>query len=405
MKGKTARILFTLTFAVFVLASASCGKSGGGSKNTSSGQGTAPKVPASGSGNTTGMPLTLPSGFSISIFADGLKAPRVLIWDSAGNLLVSDMGSGQVLALPDRDNNGVADEKVVVADGLNNPHGLAFLPSDATRLYIAETDQVAVYDYDRNTLKATGKRKIIDLPPDGEHITRTIMFMPPPNEDKLLISVGSSENVIDESDWRRAKILVANSDGSGLRTFASGLRNSVFMAVRPATKQVWATENGRDYLGDNLPPDEINIIEDGRDYGWPDFYGKNIHDTTFDKKTYPSGQDPAAGMTPSYIDLQAHSAPLGLAFIDSANWPADYKDDLLVCFHGSWNRSVPTGDKVVRVRLDRNGRYRGIDDFITGWLQADGTKLGRPVGILFKGDGSAYISDDQSGVIYRVTPP
>ena len=347
----------------------------------------------------------LPPGFSISIFADGLQTPRVLAWDGAGNLLVSDMGNGQVVALPDRDNNGAADEKGVVADGLNNPHGLAFLPADPTRLYIAETDQVAVYNYDQNTLKATGKQKIIDLPPDGEHITRTIMFMPPPNQDKLLISVGSSANVVNESDWRRAKILVANSDGSGLRAFASGLRNSVFMAVHPVTKQVWATENGRDYLGGDLPPDEINIIEDGHDYGWPNFYGKNIHDTQFDSTTYPAGQDPAAGKTPSHIDLQAHSAPLGLAFIDSQSWPAEYKYNLLVSFHGSWNRTVPTGDKVVRIRLNRNGVYQGIEDFITGWLQPDGSKLGRPVGILFKQDGSAYISDDQSGVIYRVTPP
>jgi len=402
MKRLTFYLLLLLLLFSIVLGGISCGKGG---KTTSSTPKPAVKPVASGGGNTTGKPLMLPPGFSISIFADGLQTPRVLAWDGAGNLLVSDMGSGQVVALPDRDNNGAADEKVVVADGLNNPHGLALLPADPTRLYIAETDQVAVYNYDQNTLKATGKQKIIDLPPDGEHITRTIMFMPPPNQDKLLISVGSSANVVNESDWRRAKILVANSDGSGLRAFASGLRNSVFMAVHPITKQVWAIENGRDYLGDDLPPDEINIIEDGHDYGWPNFYGKNLHDTQFDSTTYPAGQDLAAGKTPSHIDLQAHSAPLGLAFIDSQSWPAEYKYNLLVSFHGSWNRTVPTGDKVVRIRLDRKGNYQGIEDFITGWLQPDGSKLGRPVGILFKQDGSSYISDDQSGVIYRVTPP
>src|SRR5450759_1439859 len=155
IKGKTAHIFIALLFAVMIITIASCGKSGGGGKTASSSPGTAPRAPASGGGNTTGKPLMLPPGFSISIFADGLQTPRVLVWDGAGNLLVSDMGNGQVVALPDRDNNGAADEKVVVADGLNNPHGLAFLPADPTRLYIAETDQVAVYNYDQNTLKAT----------------------------------------------------------------------------------------------------------------------------------------------------------------------------------------------------------------------------------------------------------
>ena len=394
--------ILVILFLVISLGAASCGKTG---KSPSSGTQPVSRPPASGGGNTTGLPLTLPAGFSISTYADGLRTPRVLAWDGAGNLLVSAMGSGQVIALPDRDNNGVTDEKVVVADGLNTPHGIAFLPSDPTRLYIAENDQVSVWDYDQGTLKASNKRKIIDLPSGGVHVTRTIIFLPPPDQDKLLISVGSSANVTNADDSTRAAIFIANSDGSGYRTYAIGLRNSVFMAIHPVTKQVWATENGRDNLGDNVPPDEINIIRDGHNYGWPDFYGKNIQDTQFDPTTYPPGQNPVAGMTPSYIDLQAHSAPLGLAFVTAANWPADYKDNLLVSFHGSWNRSVPTGDKIVRIKLDKQGNYLGIEDFITGWLQPDGTKLGRPVGIAFGKNGTAFISDDQSGVVYRLTPP
>ncbi len=394
--------ILVILFLVISLGAASCGKTG---KSPSSGTQPVSRPPASGGGNTTGLPLTLPAGFSISTYADGLRTPRVLAWDGAGNLLVSAMGSGQVIALPDRDNNGVTDEKVVVADGLNTPHGIAFLPSDPTRLYIAENDQVSVWDYDQGTLKASNKRKIIDLPSGGVHVTRTIMFLPPPDQDKLLISVGSSANVTNADDSTRAAIFIANSDGSGYRTYTIGLRNSVFMAIHPVTKQVWATENGRDNLGDDLPPDEINIIKEGDDYGWPDFYGKNVQDTQFDPTVYPPGQNPVTGMTPSYIDLQAHSAPLGLAFVTAASWPADYKDNLLVAFHGSWNRSVPTGDKIVRIRLDQQGNFQGIEDFITGWQQPDGTRLGRPVGILFKQDGSAYISDDQGGVVYRLTPP
>lgn len=359
--------------------------------------------PASrGTGNTTGMPLSLPDGFSISIFARGLDRPRVLALDAGGNLLVSTPGSGQVIALPDRDSNGAADEKIVVAANLDDPHGVAFLPGDPTKLYIAETGKVAVHDYDTDTLKAGNKRKIIDLPAGGGHHTRTIMFLPG-GQGRLLISVGSSCNVCIEDDPRRAKILVANADGSDLKPFASGLRNSVFMAVHPVTHQVWATENGRDLLGDDVPPDEINVIEEGKDYGWPLCYGKNVHDTQFDKNVYV--RDPCEGKTPSHIDLQAHSAALGLAFIDSERWPAGYRNDLLVAFHGSWNRSVPTGYKVVRVKLDEGGGYLGTEDFITGWLEPDGSVLGRPVGILFRENGSAYITDDLSGLIYRLTPP
>ncbi len=386
------------------LLSALLGCGGGGKKAVESSPGSAPG-PGAARGNTTGLPLSLPAGFSISRFADGMQRPRVLAWDPGGTLLVSDMQAGQVLALPDRNGDGLADEKVVVADGLDTPHGLAFMPGDPSKLYVAETAALSVYDYDRSALKAAGRRKLLDLPADGEHITRTIMFLPPPDQGTILISVGSSENVTYNDDSRRAAILAANADGSGLRPYAIGLRNSVFMAVHPVTHQVWATENGRDFLGDNLPPDEINIIKDGGDYGWPTCYGKNVHDTQFDTRSYPPGQDPCAGKVPAYIDIPAHSAPLGLAFVTSRAWPAEFADDLLVCYHGSWNRTVPTGDKVVRVRLDRDGGFKGIEDFITGWQRPDGSRLGRPVGILFSGDGTAYISDDDAGIIYRLAPP
>ncbi|MHC4196723.1 MAG: PQQ-dependent sugar dehydrogenase [Planctomycetota bacterium] len=309
--------------------------------------------------NTTGMPLTVLAEFSISIFAQGLGKPRVMAYDPGGNLVVSIPSEGKVVALPDRDGDGVADEVITVTQGLNLPHGLAFrCLSDEERtlteynnakttcqLYIAETDQVVVYDYDENNLKAVGGRKILDLP-DGEgHVTRTIMFMPFPNHNKILASVGSTCNVCFEKDWRRATILVSGADGSNLRVFASGLRNSVFMAVHPVTEEIWATENGRDWLGDNLPPDEINVIEEGKDYGWPICYGGNIRDTDFDKRSYTRNPCREPQTTPSYIDIQAHSAPLGLAFIPKEGWPEEYWYDLLVAYHGSWNRSVPTGYK------------------------------------------------------------
>lgn len=340
--------------------------------------------------NTTGMPLKLPDGFSISIFAKDLEKPRVMAWDQAGNLLVSIPAQGRVVALPDKNSDGEADETINIAENLNKPHGLAFRCREKCELYIAETDQVAVYEYDEKNLSATNKRKIIDLPGGGNHFTRTLLFMPSPNDDQLLISVGSTCNVCDEEDWRRAKILIANYDGSDLKEFATGLRNSVFMAIHPTTGKIWATEMGRDLIGDDLPPDEINIVEEGKNYGWPYCYGKKVHDEDFDKEANARGR--CENTEPSFIDLPAHSAPLGLAF---------YDNDLLVAFHGSWNRSVPTGYKIIRYKLDAQGNYEGMEDFITGWLTKEGA-IGRPVDILIQPGGTMYISDDKAGVIYKV---
>lgn len=329
--------------------------------------------------NTTGMPLKLPDGFSISIFAKDLDKQRAMAWDPAGNLLVSIPAQGRVVALPDKNSNGITDETINVIENLNRPHGLAFRCREKCELYIAETDQVAVYEYDKKNLTATNKRKIIDLPGGGNHFTRTIIFTP----DKLLISVGSTCNVCAEEDWRRAKILMANYDGSDLKEFATGLRNSVFMTIHPTTGEIWATEMGRDLIGDDLPPDEINIVEEGKNYGWPYCYGKKVHDNVRGR---------CESTEPSFIDLPAHSAPLGLAF---------HGQDLLVAYHGSWNRSVPTGYKIARHKFDEMGNYKGAEDFIDGWLSKDGA-LGRPVDILPAADGSLYISDDKAGVIYRV---
>jgi glucose/arabinose dehydrogenase len=343
-------------------------------------------------------PLQLPPGFEISVFARDLGGPRVLCQDPEGTLLVSLTAQGRVVALPDRDGRGTADEVVTVLAGLHFPHGLAFGPEDPPRLYVAETDQVAVYDYDPEKLTASHKQKIIDLPPGGRHFTRTLLFLPPPQEHRLLIAVGSDCNVCVERDWRRAKILVADASGGNLETYASGLRNAVFMASHPLTRHIWATEMGRDYLGDDLPPDEINLIINGGNYGWPWCYGKRVHDGQFD----PAGthREFCKDTIPSFIDLPAHSSPLGLAFFPET-WPEEYRYHLLVAYHGSWNRSTPTGYKVVRYQLDYEGNYLGEEDFITGWLTPDGA-LGRPVDILIEPDGVIYISDDKAGVVYRV---
>ncbi|OGM93060.1 hypothetical protein A2372_01425 [Candidatus Wolfebacteria bacterium RIFOXYB1_FULL_54_12] len=346
-------------------------------------------------------PLILPRGFSISIFAKDLADPRVLAFDPNGVLLASITAQGKVVALIDKNNGGKSEKTKVVASGLNRPHGIAVeCAQNACKLYVAENDKVSEFVYDPATLAATKKRAIAPLPTGGGHFTRTLL----PYENSLLVSVGSSCNVCVENDQNRAKILEIDIASGNVKTFATGLRNAVFMAFHPFTREVWATEMGRDLLGDNTPPDEINIIKKGANYGWPICYGKNIHDAEFDKNTYIRNPCMEPFETPSYIDIPAHSAPLGLAFIPDS-WPAEYRNDLLVAYHGSWNRGVPTGYKIVRMKLDANGIYQGVEDFITGWLTEENDALGRPVDILFRTDGVAFISDDKADAIYRLQPP
>lgn len=338
-------------------------------------------------------PLRVPIGFSLSVLASRLGNPRVMVLDPKGRLVVSLTENGKVVAVTGKE------RIVTVLDHLNRPHGLAFRVEGRKQfLYVAETDRVARYDYDPVRLRATLAREIAVLPEAGRHFTRTLLFLPPPAEGRLLISVGSSCDVCVEKDWRRAKILVTDADGNGLAPYASGLRNSVFLAAHPVTREVWATENGRDFLGDELPPDEMNIIHEGKNYGWPYCYGKNLHDDTFDRRwTHPCTQT-----SPSTLDIQAHSAPLGLAFFPKEGWPEEFRYNLLVAYHGSWNRSVPTGYKVVRYRLDPGGNVLGMEDFMTGWLLNARETIGRPAGILIRPHGVLYVSDDKAGVIYEL---
>lgn len=352
-------------------------------------------------------PLSIEDGAAVSVYAKDLGEPRVLAFAPGGLLFVSVPGQGKIYALIDSNGDGAAEEKKAVAENLNNPHGFTFKcetpegGQEKCKMYIAETDKVSEFDFDKTNSIISNGKKIIDLPPDGRHITRTIMFMPAPDETKLLVSVGSSCDVCVEADDRRGKILVYDTATKELKDFATGLRNSVFMNIHPVTGKVWATEMGRDFLGDDLPPDEINIIEDGKNYGWPTCYGKNIHDTDFDKNIYVRNPCMEPFETPSYIDIPAHSAPLGLAFIPEEGWPEDMRHNLLVAYHGSWNRTVPTGYKIIRFKLDAEGKYLGEEDFMTGWLTDKGA-LGRPADILALPGGILYISDDNAGVVYKV---
>jgi len=343
---------------------------------------------------TGSTPLTLPDGFNIEIFAENLPGVRVLVGpDQMGNYWLSQMSEGTVSTLEIGD-DGKVERVYPVFQNLKNPHGLALDDEDGIILYIAEEDKIS-----RARLYSDAPlEKIADLPSGGRHTSRTIKIGP---DEHLYISIGSSCDACEENVDERAVIWRMSKDGSQKEVFARGIRNAVFFDWDPVDGRMWATEMGRDFLGDNLPPDEVNIIEEGSYYGWPWYYGKNVRDSTY----MPNSQVALAfPLKESHIDLQAHSAPLGLSFIPEEGWPEDMALDLLVAYHGSWNRSQPTGYKIVRFDLDQETRQsKGVADFITGWLRENNDVLGRPVGLLVLPGATLFITDDKAGVIYRLT--
>ena len=347
--------------------------------------------------------IKLPDGFRIDVFAENMggspvsypgpnPGPRMMLLKD-GALFVTVPNMGRVVALLDRNDDKKADETIIFIENLNNPHGIDY---NNGLFYIAEENRVIrVKDNDNNFIADTDSLEIfIDNLPKGGHFTRTLKIQ----NNSLFVSIGSSCNVCTEDDERRAAILKCTLDGKDCKVFAKGLRNAVGMVFHTITGNLYATENGRDWLGDDLPPDEVNLIEEGRNYGWPICYGKNIHDTDFDKNTYIRNPCMEPFETQSLIDIQAHSAPLGLAFYYGDKFPKEYKGNLFVAFHGSWNRNVPTGYKIISIDM----KDFSVKDFATGWLNGSNV-LGRPVDIIVADDGSLLVSDDNAGKIYRIS--
>ncbi len=346
-------------------------------------------------------PFMAPEGFVATIYSREAPGARVLGRDSRGTMVASLTKEGKIVALPDENGDGRADSVDVIIEGLNQPHGFLFKcdsPSSCF-LYVGETDGLVRYPYRPDTRTVGEREELLALPSGKGHSTRTLLEHP--DGERFLVSVGSSCNVCNETEPYRATILSYVSDSNTASVYASGLRNSVFMATNYVTGAIWATDNGRDLIGNDIPPDELNIIEEGKHYGWPYCYGKNVYDEDFD------AGDGSCAYTPSAHDLQAHSAALGLAFIPEEGWPEEYRSDLLVAYHGSWNRTVPTGYKVVRFDMSPDGKSitGGPYDFLTGFLLTDDEEdaLGRPVGLYAEPGGTVYVSDDHAGAVYKVS--
>ena len=353
--------------------------------------------------------LQLPTGFKANVFAklspaggDYFRGPRFMAFSPQGDLYLTLGFDNKVVILPDRNHDGVADEVATVAEHLNAPQGLAFV---GDRLLVANQDGVV-------EVRKNGVQAFIGKLPDGGHTLKSLKLAP---DGFLYLSVGSSCNVCDEFNPLRATLLRYSTDGkpAGALTtlgrhspnpiWATGLRNAQGFAWHPVTGEMYASNAGADMRADkkggnaldDLPPEHLNIIKAGANYGWPYCWGNGVNDPNFaaDAKFCEKMQNPA-------ITLPAHSTPIGLTFLDKTNFPLEYQSDMLVALHGSWNRQQPTGYKIVRVHFAQN-KPVAVSDFMTGWLSASGA-WGRPVDVAVSPDGAVYVSDDRAGMIYRV---
>lgn len=338
--------------------------------------------------SVAGHSLNVPSAFSVDLFAAGFDAPRFFAVLAPGTLVVADKGAGELVLVQGTAQAGQQATRKVIDRDLRNIHSVVWFEGD---LYTGEEDRIMKYHEFKTDGTFKRREAIIVGLPRGGHVTRTVIIGP---DKKLYVSVGSSCNVCEEDDPRRAAVWQYNIDGTGGRLFAAGLRNSVGLAWRGT--DLWSVDNGRDLLGDNLPPEEVNVLQDGKHYGWPYCYGDRIANPEFDERAdYCRTQT-----TAPVFSMQAHSAPLGLAVIPK-EFSADLAGKLLIAFHGSWNRTERTGYKLVWVDPLQPGTEPV--NFATGWLEPSGV-WGRPVGLGFDELGTLYISDDQAGVIYRVRP-
>jgi glucose/arabinose dehydrogenase len=350
-----------------------------------------------------------PQGFKVELYATDLGNPRLIRTAPNGDLFLADSEPGKILLFRGVSSDGKAQQKEEFASGLSQPFGIAFYPAgpDPKWVYVGNTDSVVRFPYQNGDLKARGAaEKLADLPGGGRlrgggHWTRDVVFSK--DGTKMFVSVGSHSNV-DDSDthpeeFHRADVLQFTPEGKFEKVYASGIRNCVGEAVNPITGALWCSTNERDALGDNLVPDYITHVEEGGFYGWPWYYMGGHQDPRHAGK-HPELQSKV--LTPDVL-LQPHFASLEMLFYDGSQFPAEYKGDVFAAEHGSWNRAKRAGYEVIRVPV-RNGKATGeFEDFLTGFVTADGRVWGRPVGVAVAKDGSLFVSDDGSKSIWRVS--
>lgn len=336
--------------------------------------------------------ISLPPGFRIDIYAENVPNARSMTLGEKGTVFVGTRKAGKVYAILDGDGDYRADEVVTIASGLNMPNGVAFRDGS---LYVACVSRILRFDGIESRLKNPPEPVVITdgLPRDKHHGWKFISFGP---DGYLYVPVGAPCNVCERDDERYASILKMKPDGTAVEIFARGVRNTVGFDWHPVTKELWFTDNGRDWLGDDLPPDELNRApEGGLHFGFPYCHGGAIPDPEF------GGKRSCEEFVPPEVKLGPHVASLGMRFYAKEMFPSKYRGQIFIAEHGSWNRSVPIGYRVTLVELE-DGRAIRYSVFAEGWLQ--GTRpFGRPVDVMVMPDGSLLVTDDYSGVIYRVS--
>jgi len=348
-----------------------------------------------------------PKGFKVSEFATGLRTPRKIVTAPNGDLFIAESYNNRIKLLRDADGDGKAEMSEVFATGLVQPFGIAFYPSgpNPTHIYIGNTNSVVRFAYQSGDTKARGPAEVLikNIPSGrervggGGHWTRDLEFSK--DGKTLFVSVGSRSNVSDDqSEKRRADILAFDPDGKNERVYAWGIRNAVGLAIHPETGQLWASVNERDELGDHLVPDFVTHVEEGGFYGWPWFY-LGAHQDPRHKDKHPELKDKV--IVPDVL-LQSHSASLCMTFYTGERFPREYRLDAFAAEHGSWNRARRTGYKVIRLPL-KNGQATGeYEDFLVGFVTPEGNVWGRPVGVTVAKDGALLVTDDGSGIVWRV---
>lgn len=353
----------------------------------------APAAPVAGN-NPLPYEITLPPGFRIDIYADNVPNARSMALGPDGTLVVGTRSDGRLYALRDTNADYQADEVHTLASDMNMPNGVAFRDGS---LYVAEVDRVLRYDNIAGNLASPPEPVVVsdEFPSDTHHGWKYIAFGP---DDKLYVPVGAPCNICDTEEGPYSKIWRMNPDGSELEVFAEGMRNTVGFDWHPVTGELWWTDNGGDNLGDDVPPDELNRSpEPGMHFGYPYCHGGTVLDPEFgDQRSCDEFTPPAQALGP-------HVAALGMTFYTGAMFPEEYHNQVFIPEHGSWNRSVPIGYRITLVRLNENSEATSYEVFAEGWLAEDGTVHGRPVDLLVMPDGSMLVSDDEAGMIYRIS--
>lgn len=338
--------------------------------------------------------IKVPPGFKVTVFAKDVENARSMARGDKGTIFVGNRQKDKVYALVDENNDGVADKKYTIAEGLNMPNGVAFKDG---ALYVAEVDKVWRFDnIEANLANPPAKVLVTDkYPSDKHHGWKYIAFGP---DGKLYIPVGAPCNICNdaEKDERYASITRMNADGTGMEVYAHGVRNTVGFAWHPTTGEMWFTENGRDMMGDDVPADELNCApQAGMHFGYPFCHAGDVADPEFGK------DHPCSNYIAPVQKLAPHTAALGMKFYTGKMFPVEYQNQVFIAEHGSWNRSQPMGYRITLVKLNGNNAV-SYEPFAEGWLK-NGEAWGRPVDILQLPDGSLLVSDDFANTIYRIS--